>query len=39
LIVGSTWAFIEAGTRWIADPKIVISVITWAIYRPWCFCG
>ena len=32
VIVGSTWAFIEFGTRWIAEPKIAISLITWALY-------
>ena len=28
-IAGSTWAFIESGTRWIGDPKIGLSFITW----------
>jgi ABC-type uncharacterized transport system permease subunit len=32
VIVGSTWAFIEYGTRWIAQAKIAISLITWVFY-------
>ena len=30
-IAGSTWAFIESGTRWISDPRISISFMTWGI--------
>ncbi len=32
VVVGSSWAFIETGTRWIGEPKIVISLITWGFY-------
>lgn len=32
VLTGSAWAFVETGTSWIADPKIVISLITWAVY-------
>ncbi len=32
IIVGSVWAFVEYGTRWIGDTRITISFITWAIY-------
>jgi ABC-type transport system involved in cytochrome c biogenesis permease subunit len=32
VIAGSTWASIEYGTRWIRDPRIVISLITWGLY-------
>jgi ABC-type uncharacterized transport system permease subunit len=32
MLVGSTWAFVEVGTRWIADPKIIISLFTWVTY-------
>jgi len=32
VIVGSTWAFIEFGTHWIAEAKIAISLFTWALY-------
>ncbi len=32
VIAGSTWASIESGTRWIRDPRIVISLVTWALY-------
>ncbi|MEK7406239.1 MAG: cytochrome c biogenesis protein CcsA [Acidobacteriota bacterium] len=32
VIAGSTWASIEAGTRWIGDARIVISLATWGIY-------
>jgi len=32
VVVGSTWAFIESGNSWIAEPKIAISLITWGFY-------
>jgi ABC-type uncharacterized transport system permease subunit len=32
IIVGSIWACVDYGTRWIADPRIGISFITWGIY-------
>jgi len=32
VIAGSTWAFIETGTRWISEPKIAVSLVTWAFY-------
>jgi ABC-type uncharacterized transport system permease subunit len=32
VIAGSTWAFIESGTRWIKDARIVISLLTWGLY-------
>jgi ABC-type transport system involved in cytochrome c biogenesis permease subunit len=32
VVAGSTWAFIESGTRWISEAKIVVSLITWAFY-------
>lgn len=32
VIAGSTWASIEAGPRWISDPRIVISLVTWGLY-------
>ncbi len=32
IVVGSIWACVDYGTRWIADPRIVISFITWGIY-------
>ena len=32
LLVGSTWAFVELGTRWVADPKILLSLLTWVAY-------
>jgi ABC-type uncharacterized transport system permease subunit len=32
VIVGSTWAFIEFGTRWIGEAKIGISLLTWVFY-------
>jgi len=31
-IAGSAWAFIESGTRWIADPRIGIALFTWLCY-------
>jgi cytochrome c-type biogenesis protein CcsB len=36
-IAGSTWAFIEFGTRWISDPRISISFVTWGIYLAMVF--
>ena len=32
IIAGSIWAFLDSGTRWIGDPRIGISFITWAFY-------
>ncbi len=32
VIAGSTWASIESGTRWIRDPRIIISLLTWVLY-------
>ncbi len=32
LIVGTIFASLETGTRWIRDPRIVISLVTWALY-------
>ena len=32
IIAGSIWGVLDSGTRWIADPRIVISFITWAFY-------
>lgn len=31
VIFAVTWAFVETGTRWIADPKIQLSFVTWAL--------
>lgn len=32
VIAGSTWAFIETGTKWISEAKIAVSLVTWAFY-------
>jgi ABC-type uncharacterized transport system permease subunit len=32
VVAGSTWAFIELKSDWIAQPKIAISFFTWAVY-------
>lgn len=32
IIIGSVWACVEMGTRWITDPRIGISFFTWGIY-------
>jgi ABC-type transport system involved in cytochrome c biogenesis permease subunit len=32
LIAGSTWAFIESGTRWVGEAKITIALVTWVLY-------
>jgi ABC-type uncharacterized transport system permease subunit len=37
VMVASTWAFVEVGTHWIADPKIVISLATWVMYLTMVF--
>jgi len=37
IIAGSTWAFVELKTRWIAEPKIAISFFTWGIYMAMVF--
>jgi ABC-type uncharacterized transport system permease subunit len=29
VIAGCIWAFVESGTRWIGDPKIALSFVTW----------
>ncbi len=31
-IAGSTWAFVESGTRWIGQPEVAISFVTWGFY-------
>ncbi|MBI5281005.1 MAG: cytochrome c biogenesis protein CcsA [Candidatus Solibacter usitatus] len=32
VVAGSGWASIEYGARWIREPKIVVSLVTWAFY-------
>jgi ABC-type uncharacterized transport system permease subunit len=32
VIAGSTWASIEMGVRWISQPKIAVSLITWGFW-------
>lgn len=32
IVAGSTWAFIESGTKWISEAKIAVSLITWGFY-------
>ncbi|MCS7315575.1 MAG: cytochrome c biogenesis protein CcsA [Bryobacterales bacterium] len=32
LVAATTWAAVESGTRWIRDPRILISLGTWALY-------
>jgi ABC-type transport system involved in cytochrome c biogenesis permease subunit len=31
VIVVMTWAFVYSGTSWIGDPRITVSLITWAL--------
>ena len=31
-VAGIAWAFIESGTRWIGDPAVVLSLVTWLCY-------
>ncbi len=32
VVAGSTWAFIESGTKWIGDSKVAFSIVTWGFY-------
>jgi ABC-type uncharacterized transport system permease subunit len=32
LIAGTIWAYVEIGTRWITEPKIVVSLATWFFF-------
>jgi ABC-type transport system involved in cytochrome c biogenesis permease subunit len=32
VIAATTWASIEMGTRWVNDPRIIISLVTWLLY-------
>lgn len=32
VVAGCTWAFIESGTRWIGETKVMISLLTWGFY-------
>jgi ABC-type transport system involved in cytochrome c biogenesis permease subunit len=31
LVAGITWGFVESGTRWLADAKIALSLVTWVL--------
>jgi ABC-type uncharacterized transport system permease subunit len=37
VVAGSTWAYVESGTRWIREPKIAISLMTWVFYMVMVF--
>lgn len=37
VVAGTIWAFVEWKTRWLGDPRIVISFITWGIYLAMIF--
>ncbi|MCC7174144.1 MAG: cytochrome c biogenesis protein CcsA [Bryobacterales bacterium] len=32
VIAATIWASIESGSRWITEPKILISLVTWTLY-------
>jgi ABC-type uncharacterized transport system permease subunit len=32
VVAGSLWAFVETGTRWITDPRVGVSLLTWFFY-------
>jgi len=32
IVIVMIWAFVGMGTRWIAEPRVAISFITWAVY-------
>jgi ABC-type uncharacterized transport system permease subunit len=31
VVSGSTWAFVEMGTRWIGETRVTIALVTWAV--------
>jgi ABC-type transport system involved in cytochrome c biogenesis permease subunit len=31
VVFAITWASTESGTRWVSDPKILLSFFTWAL--------
>lgn len=31
VVTGGTWAYIDAGPRWLSDPRITIALLNWAI--------
>jgi ABC-type uncharacterized transport system permease subunit len=37
VVAGTIWGFIELRGRWISEPKIVISFVTWGIYMAMVF--
>jgi ABC-type uncharacterized transport system permease subunit len=37
VIAGSIWGFVESGTRWILEPKIAVSLVTWGFYLAMVF--
>lgn len=32
MLAGTIWAFVEFGTRWVMNPSIGLSFVTWGIY-------
>jgi ABC-type uncharacterized transport system permease subunit len=30
-VIGLIWAFVESGTRWVGEGRVVIALITWAL--------
>jgi ABC-type uncharacterized transport system permease subunit len=30
-VIGLVWAFVESGTRWVGEGRVVIALITWAL--------
>jgi ABC-type transport system involved in cytochrome c biogenesis permease subunit len=32
VVAASSYAFMESGTRWISEPKIIVSLATWFFY-------
>ena len=32
MLAGTVWAFIEFGTKWVTNPSIGLSFVTWGIY-------
>jgi ABC-type uncharacterized transport system permease subunit len=32
VVAGTVWGFVEWGTRWIREPKIAVSLVTWGFY-------
>lgn len=37
VLAGSTWAYVESGTRWLANTNVLIALFTWLFYLTMVF--